>query len=109
MDPVLSANGLAEIYTVLTGTPFNRRPTPLAVAQMLQENVLESFEIQALTHGDYTDVIRYCAAQGVTGSRIYDAIHIHAARMAGCSRIYTFNIQHFRQLAPDLLNRIMAP
>ncbi len=107
--PVLSAHGLAEIYTVLTGTPFNRRPTPLAVEQMLQENVLESFEIQALSRSDYIEAIRYCAAQGVTGGRIYDALHISAARKAGCSRIYTFNIQHFRQLAPDLLNRIMAP
>ena len=107
--PVISTHGLAEIYAVLTGAPHKPRPTPAAVWQMLQENVLDLFEVEALTRADYSKIIKECAAQGWTGGRIYDAIHIHAARKAQCSRIYTFDVLHFRQLAPDLHDRILAP
>jgi hypothetical protein len=31
------------------------------------------------------------------------------ARKAQCSRIYTINVSHFQQIAPDLAGRIMAP
>lgn len=76
---------------------------------MLETNVLSSFEIEALTRTEYARVIKDSAAQGWGGGRIHDALHIAAARKAKCSRIYTFDVTHFRQLAPDLLDRIMAP
>lgn len=107
--PVISSHGLAEIYTALTATPFQKRPAPVEVWQMLQENVLELFEIQALSRKDYMQVIQDCAARGLSGARIYDALHIHSARKAGCSRIYTFNAKHFRALAPDLQDQILIP
>lgn len=107
--PVISAHGLAEAYSTLTGTPFRPRISPAEAWQIIEENVLASFEIESLTRSDYTRIIRESAALGWTGGRIYDSIHVHAARKAGCSRIYTFNVQDFRQLAPDLLDRIMAP
>jgi len=47
--------------------------------------------------------------QDWTGGRIYDAIHIQIARKAKCDRIYTFDVRHFRSIAPDLSDRIMAP
>jgi predicted nucleic acid-binding protein len=107
--PVISAHGLAEIYSVLTGAPHKPRPTPVSAGQMIEENVLQTFEIEALTRSDYKKIIQECSALGWSGGRVYDAIHVHAARKAGCGRIYTFNVQDFRQLAPDLLDRIMAP
>jgi predicted nucleic acid-binding protein len=107
--PVISSHGLAEIYTALTGTPFQHRPTPIVVWQMLNENLLKLFEVQALGRKDYMQVIQDCAARGLTGARIYDALHIHSARKAGCRRIYTFNAKHFRALAPDLQDQILVP
>jgi predicted nucleic acid-binding protein len=107
--PVIAAHGLAEIYLVLTGAPYKPRPTPAAVGQMIEKNVLQTFEIEALTRNDYKKIIQECAVLGWTGGRVYDAIHIHAARKAQCSRIYTFDVQDFRQLAPDLLDRILSP
>ena len=107
--PVISAHGMAEIYSVLTRTPYQTRVTAGMAWQILEENVLRSFEIETLSRSEYVRTIKECAVRGWTGGRIYDALHIAAARKAGCSRIYTFNVSHFRQLAPDLTDRIMAP
>lgn len=107
--PVISADGLAEIYSVLTRTPFKPRVTPEQAWQFLDQNVLTRFEIEAMSRAEYSRVIKDCAAQGWAGGRIFDALHIATARKAKCSRIYTFDVVHFRQLAPDLLDRIMAP
>ena len=107
--PVISAHGMAEVYSILTRTPFRPRITPAEAWQIIEENVLASFQIEPLTRGDYTKILRESAAIGWSGGRVYDAIHIHAARKANCDRIYTFNVQDFRQLAPDFADRIMAP
>lgn len=107
--PVLVAHGLAEIYSVLTRTPYQPRITPAQAWQIIEQNVLASFEIEALGRGEYSRVVKECAAQGWSGGRIHDVLHIAAARKAQCSRIYTFDVAHFCQLGPDLLDRILAP
>jgi predicted nucleic acid-binding protein len=107
--PVISAHGIAEVYSVLTRAPYQPRMSPAQVWHMLQGSVLAWFEVETLNGKEYIDLIKECAAHGWTGGRIYDAIHIHIARKTHCSRMYTFNVPHFRQLAPDLTDRIMAP
>jgi predicted nucleic acid-binding protein len=107
--PVISTHGLAEVYAILTSAPYKPRTSPAEAWQILEKNILERMEIESLGRKEYSQVIKECAAQGLSGGRIYDALHIRAARKAECSRIYTFDVQHFRQLAPDLLDRIMAP
>ena len=107
--PVISTHGLAEVYSILTGAPFYPRISPAVAWQIIEENILASFEIEPLIRSDYTKIVRECAISGCIGGRVYDAIHVHAARKAKCERIYTFNVQDFRQIAPDLVDRIMAP
>ena len=107
--PVVSAHGLAEIFAVLTRTPFPRRMSPAEAWQIIQENVLQLFEIQSLSRADYTEVVRACAAQSLGGGQVFDAIHVQAARKAKCGRIYTFNLDDFRRIAPDLRDRILTP
>jgi predicted nucleic acid-binding protein len=107
--PVISTHGLAEIYAVLTGTPFQPRITPAAAWQILHADILEKFEIESLARNDYREIIKDCAAQSWSGGRVYDALHVATARKAQCDRIYTFNVRHFRSIAPDLSDRIMAP
>jgi predicted nucleic acid-binding protein len=107
--PVISAHGMAEIYSVLTRTPYQTRVTAGMAWQVLEENVLRSFEVETLNRSEYVRTIKDSAAQGWTGWRIYDALHIATARKAGCGRIYTLNVSHFRQLAPDLHDKILAP
>lgn len=105
----ISAHGLAEIYAVLTGTPFSHRISPAEAWLILQENIFQLFEIQSLSRADYTEVARNCAALGLAGGAIFDALHIQAARKANCARIYTFDADDFRRIAPDLRDRIVAP
>lgn len=107
--PVLVAHGLAEIYSVLTRTPYQPRITPAQAWQIIEQNVLATFEIETLNRNEYSRMIKECAAQGWGGGRIHDVLHLAAARKARCARIYTFDVAHFRQLGPDLLDRILAP
>jgi predicted nucleic acid-binding protein len=82
--------------------------SPAEIGYMLSENTA-IFEIVALSAEDYLEVIRSGSATGVQGGRIYDALHLAAARKANCDIIYTFNVKHFRELAPDLATKIRAP
>ena len=106
---VISTHGLAEIYSILTRVPYQPRISPAEAWGILEKNILERFEIEPLIRSDYAKILRECAASGWIGGRVYDAIHVHAARKAKCERIYTFNVQDFRQIAPDLVDCIMAP
>lgn len=101
-----STHALAEFYAVLTRTPFTPRVSTSEAWQLLAHNILPYFEVAALSARDYQDAIHGCATQGWIGGRIYDALHAQAARKAGCDQIYTFNVRHFRQLAPEWADKI---
>jgi predicted nucleic acid-binding protein len=105
----ISGHGLSEIYAVLTSAPFAPPIYPSEAWKLLSTNVLPYFEIVTLTHQMYRDTIEQCADKGWIGGRIYDALHLCCARKAACDRIYTFNVRHFQQLAPELADRIGAP
>jgi predicted nucleic acid-binding protein len=109
-EGVICAHGLAECFSVLTGTRTYRQiVSPVEIGLTLRENTVGRFEIVALTTEDYLEVVRQSSESGVMGGQIYDALHLAAARKAGCDVIYTFNVRHFRELAPDLATRIRAP
>jgi hypothetical protein len=90
-----------------------RNPTrsvkALSKWKLLSLNVLPYFQIVTLTPEMYRETIQECADRGWIGGRIYDALHLCRAKKAACDRIYTFNVRHFQQLAPDLAERIGAP
>ncbi len=44
-----------------------------------------------------------------TGAIIYDALILACARKARAEVIYTWNVKHFRLVAPDLSDRIVEP
>jgi predicted nucleic acid-binding protein len=105
----ISGHGLSEAYAVLTRTPFIPPIYPVEAWKLLSENVLPDFQIVTLTPAMYRETIQECAESGWIGGRIYDALHLRCAKKAACDRIYTFNVRHFRQLAPDWAERIAAP
>ncbi|MGC1418422.1 MAG: PIN domain-containing protein [Candidatus Acidiferrum sp.] len=105
----ISGHALAEAYSVLTRTPFRPPIYPGLAWKILEEDILPYFEIVTITPRIYQETIRECAEKGWIGGRIHDAIHLRCAREADCERIYTFNVRHFQQLAPDLAQRIGAP
>lgn len=109
IESYTSGHGLSEVYAVLTRTPFHPAVYPSEAVRILQQNILPFFKLITITPQMYIETIRECADRGWIGGRIYDAIHLCCAREADCERIYTFNVRHFQQLAPDLAQRICAP
>jgi len=104
-----STHALAEFYSATTRTPFPSPVSPHEAWQLLSENILPSFEIVSLSKADYERALERCVQNGWPGGRIYDSLHIESAQKAECERICTLNVRHFRQLAPELGERIAAP
>ncbi|MDQ2945194.1 MAG: PIN domain-containing protein [Acidobacteriota bacterium] len=110
LEGCISTHGLAEFYAVITRAPFTPRVHPTEAGRFLDENILPFFELVVLLADDYKTVLRSCAAAGLIGGVVYDALHLYAAEKANCDRIYTFNIRDFRALAsPQLTGKISAP
>ena len=105
----ISTHGMAEFYAVLTRIPLTPPVYPAEAWQMIERNLLPHFQIAALSADDYKGVLADCARAGWTGGRIYDALHLAAARCARCDQICTLNVRHFRELAPDLSSLIRTP
>lgn len=104
-----STHTLAEFYSATTKTPFSAPVSPHEAWLLLSENILPAFEIVSLSRADYESAIERCVRNGWLAGRIYDSLHIASAQKAECERIFTFNVRHFRQLAPELGERIAAP
>jgi predicted nucleic acid-binding protein len=109
LDAVVTAHGTAEFYAVLTRAPLTPPVHPSEAWRMLEENILPHFHIAALSAAQYASVLRQAAEKGWSGGRIYDALHLAAAISNHCERIYTFNLRHFLQLAPQLREIICSP
>jgi predicted nucleic acid-binding protein len=109
LQGVISAHGTAEFYAVLTRVPLSPPIYPSEAWRLLAENILPHFDIAALSAAQYSSVLRQAAEKGWTGGLVYDALHLAAATGNRCKRIYTFNLRHFLQLAPDLQDAICSP
>src|SRR5437773_4538393 len=104
-----SAHSLAETFSVLSRMPTVPKLTPQDVLAILEKNVIPHFTLVPLAAADYPDAVRALAAKGLGGGRIYDLLHIMAARKQAVDRIYTFNESEWKDLAPDLERMIASP
>lgn len=109
LEAVVSAHGTAEFYAVLTRAPLTPPIYPSEAWRLLAENILPHFHVASLSAAQYTSVLRQAAEKGWSGGLVYDALHLAAATSSHCKRIYTFNLRHFLQLAPQLQDKICSP
>ena len=105
----IGTHGLAETYSVLTRLPLSPPIFPSEAWRMLLENILSICEVVALSSKDYRKTLEHCAQSGVSGGRVYDMLHLQAAKKEDCERLYTFNLRHFRELASDWSGEIVQP
>jgi predicted nucleic acid-binding protein len=77
--------------------------------EVIERDILDILEVVPLSGGDYREVINQLAQMGIPGGAIYDALIVHAARVAGAEQIVTLNQTDFQRIAPDLAGRIIAP
>lgn len=102
-----AAHSLAELYSVLTRLPGNR----LSGEQVLLflEDIEEHLTAITLDTREYYSAIREAAARGIVGGMLYDALLARCARKAAAEVIYTWNVEHFRRLGPEVAKRIKTP
>jgi predicted nucleic acid-binding protein len=106
----ISGHSLAEIYAVLTKLPPPFRHSPEQALISIEENILKYFTPIILTGQDYVALIREAGVSGIQGGTVYDAVLLKCAVKSGAERIYTFNVKHFANIAPDsLIPRIGTP
>jgi predicted nucleic acid-binding protein len=100
---------LAETFSVLSRMPTVPKLKPQDALAILEANVIPHFTLVVLAPTDYEQAVRDLAIKGLGGGRIYDLLHLAAARKQPLDKIYTFNEVEWRKLAPDLESLIGAP
>lgn len=103
-----AAHSLSEVFSVLTRMPAPYK-VPAAAAMQIVKHTAERFKVTALTPSEHLAAISEIAQRGLSGGLVYDALILASARKANATRIYTLNPRHFKQVAPDLSARILAP
>ena len=103
-----ASHSLAEAYNALTGHPKGYG-VPAAYAVRILKQVSKIYTLVALTPKETLQAIEDAALRGLGGGIIYDALIVACARKVNARVIYTNNVKHFRQIAPDLADRIHEP
>lgn len=102
------AHSIAEFYSVLT-----RMPPPyrfhLEQALLCIDEIAQNFRVITLDAQEHLSEVRRAAENRTPGGQLYDALLLACARKAKADKILTWNLKHFRLLAPDLADRIVTP
>lgn len=73
-------------------------------------NLLPHFVVVSLTQEDYLHALTLVKAGSWSGAKIYDALLLASVATCPAERIYTFNLDDFRQLATlDQRDKVCAP
>jgi predicted nucleic acid-binding protein len=103
-----AAHSLAEVYSVLTGMPGQRRVSGDAAILFLGD-IKERLTLITLDAQEYFEVAEACGAMGLAGGNIYDALLGHCALKAKAEAIYTWNAKDFLRLPPNVAERVKRP
>jgi len=103
-----AAHSLAEVYSTLTRLPGRHRLSGEQVLLFL-ENIRERLTLVTLDANEYFVALQQAAAGGVVGAALYDALLLHCALKAQAETVYTWNVKHFRQFAPEIARRVRTP
>lgn len=103
-----AAHSLAEVYAGLTRMPAGQRMSA-DQAFLFLDQIRERLTIITLDEEDYCSAIASAVAQGVVGGTIYDALLAKCALKANATIIYTWDVDHFRRLGPEVARRVQTP
>jgi predicted nucleic acid-binding protein len=82
---------------------------PTEPVLLFVQEVRARLSLVSLRDGECFDTIRRTADKGLSGGKVYDALLLRRAEKCGAERIYTWNLSHFRRIAPDLADRGRTP
>lgn len=103
-----SLHTFAEVFAVLSSLPV-RPPISPEQAGLFVAEVYKHATPVSLDEKEYFKTVQDAAERGVAGGRIYDALLLQCARKCEAEVIYTWNLKHFRAIAPDLAKRLRTP
>lgn len=101
-------HSLAEVYSSLTALPLRPRIPPEQALLFVQQTS-DRITPFALSQEEYLATIQIAADIGLTSGKIYDALLLACAAKSQAQVIYTWNLKHFRAIAPHLAERIQNP
>ncbi|PYT78787.1 MAG: twitching motility protein PilT [Acidobacteria bacterium] len=107
-DTACSLHTLAELFAVLTALPVKPPISPEHVMLFVDEIRARLTPI-SLDSQDYYQTLGAAAERGLFDGRIYDALLLRCARKCHAQTIYTWNLRHFKAIAPDLATRLRMP
>jgi predicted nucleic acid-binding protein len=101
-------HSLAEVYATMTALPVRPLLAPEQVF-LFVEQIVERLSPVALDSADYLQTIRELSERQFSSGQVCDALLLSCARKSNAEIIYTWNLKHFRRIAPDLADRIQTP
>ncbi len=103
-----AAHSLAELYATLTRLP-GKLGLSVDQALLALDSVAERLELISLDGPEYQAAIREAASGGIVGGTIYDALLGQCAAKARATKIYTWNVGHFRMLRAEIAAKVRTP
>lgn len=101
-------HSLAEVYATMTALPVRPLLAPEQVFLFVQQ-IVERLTPVVLEAAEYLQTIRELSDRQLSSGQVYDALLLACARKSGATTIYTWNVKHFRRIAPDLAEHIQTP
>jgi predicted nucleic acid-binding protein len=99
---------LAEVFAVMSALPV-KQVIPADQAMLFVQEARDRCTLVSLDESEYYSTLTLAAEKGLTGGRIYDALLLKCAAKVKAERIFTWNLKHFRAIAPELVSRIRTP
>jgi predicted nucleic acid-binding protein len=101
-DPVTIPHAIAECFNSLT---YRLGFPPRLVRDSLRSN-LKRFRFVTLDAADYHAALDRLIEHGLTGDKIFDALHVGGAIKVGAEKIYTSNKRDFGAMTDIPIERI---
>lgn len=103
-----AAHSLAEAYSAITRLPGKHRLSGDQAFLFIQ-SIRDRLKIVSLDGREYVSAIEDAAARGIVGGMIYDMLLARCALKAKAETLYTWNVNHFQRLGPEVARLVKTP
>jgi predicted nucleic acid-binding protein len=78
-------------------------------AFLFVQAIRDQLKIISLDAREYYSAMEEAATAGIVGGMIYDMLLARCALKAKAETIYTWNVNHFQRLGPEVARRLKTP
>jgi len=109
IEGIISVHTLVELYSILTKLPLSPRINPELALKLIEENILEDFELASYDKKDYINLLGDLSRGNISGGASYDGLILNAAKRVNADKILTLNVNDFIRVCPQLVKIISEP